>query len=177
MLKVLKNKSGIGITEVLVAAAVLGLLLVALLNLQAGNRDTLLRLRGRDGAVEVAQSIIDSLNRSGLRAMGNTSAVSLEFCDADYFCGKTDESGNKEEIASLKSFMQRQWEGQPGLIKNTMVVNYRATVEVSKDDDYKATSVSNIESVEHVFAKQVNVTVFWKFKGTEFSINVSGVVK
>ena len=81
MWKMLKNKSGFGIVEVLVSAVVLGFLLTALLNLQGSNRDTLLRLRGRDGAVEVAQSIIDSLNRSGLTSLGNAADTSLYFCD------------------------------------------------------------------------------------------------
>ena len=60
-MKVLGKKSGFGIVEVLVAAAVLGFLYVALLNLQGGNHDALLRIRGRDGATEVAQNLIDSL--------------------------------------------------------------------------------------------------------------------
>ena len=55
------HKRGFGIVEVLVAAAVLGFLYMAVLNLQSGNRDALLRIRGRDGATEVAQNIIDSL--------------------------------------------------------------------------------------------------------------------
>ena len=55
-----KLKRGFGIVEVLVAAAVLGFLYVAVLNLQSGNRESLLRIRGRDGATEVAQNIIDS---------------------------------------------------------------------------------------------------------------------
>ena len=38
-------KRGFGIVEVLIAAAVLGFLYTALLNLQSGNRDALLRIR------------------------------------------------------------------------------------------------------------------------------------
>ncbi|MCF0222182.1 MAG: type II secretion system protein [Fibrobacter sp.] len=177
MCKMLKNKSGFGIVEVLVSAVVLGFLLTALLNLQGGNRDTLLRLRGRDGAVEVAQSIIDSLNRSGLTALGNANDTTLYFCDSDYDCSSTDASGGKKNNPNLKTFMQRTWEGQPGLVKNTMTVDYRAVVNVSKDSDYRSEAESNFETLRHVYAKQVNVSVFWKFKGTEHSINVSGVVK
>ena len=53
MTKLLKNKKGFGIVEILVAAAVLGFMYMAVLNLQGGNHDALLRIRGRDGAIEV----------------------------------------------------------------------------------------------------------------------------
>ena len=62
-------KRGFGIVEVLIAAAVLGFLYTALLNLQSGNRDALLRIRGRDGATEVAQSLIDSLGALGVASL------------------------------------------------------------------------------------------------------------
>ena len=62
----LRRKRGIGIMEVLVAALVLGLLYLAVSRLQSGNRDTLLRIRGRDGATEVAQNIIDEMSSRGL---------------------------------------------------------------------------------------------------------------
>ena len=52
------SKRGIGIMEVMVAALVLGLLYAAVSNLQKGNREALLRIRGRDGATEVAQNVI-----------------------------------------------------------------------------------------------------------------------
>ena len=46
MEKKLKNKKGFGITEVLVSAVVLGLLYMAILHMQTGNREALLRIRG-----------------------------------------------------------------------------------------------------------------------------------
>ena len=55
----MKNKKGFGITEVLISAMVLGLLYMAILHMQTGNREALLRIRGRDGAIEVAQQVID----------------------------------------------------------------------------------------------------------------------
>ncbi|MCF0214999.1 MAG: type II secretion system protein [Fibrobacteraceae bacterium] len=177
MWRYVKEKNGFGIVEVLVSAAVLGFLLVALLNLQGGNRDSLLRLRGRDGAVEVAQQIIDSLNRSGLSSMGNAEEVTLHFGDENYNYNIVDKDGNASESAGLRNMMVRTWEGQPGLVKNTMTVKYRAVVKVSPDKDYVAQSSTMLESVRHVYAKQVNVKVFWTFKATEFSIDVSGVVK
>ena len=54
------GKKGFGIVEVLVSIAVLGFLYAALNHLQTGNRDALLRIRGRDGAIDVAQQVIDS---------------------------------------------------------------------------------------------------------------------
>ena len=71
--KNLKSKKGFGITEVLISAVVLGLLYMAVLHMQTGNREALLRIRGRDGAIEVAQQVIDSLNRIGLASIPDPS--------------------------------------------------------------------------------------------------------
>ena len=65
------NLSGFGIVEVLISAAVLGFLYLALLHMQVGNRESLLRIRGRDGAVEVAQNIIDSLKTVGVASIAS----------------------------------------------------------------------------------------------------------
>ena len=67
--KLFGNLSGFGIVEVLISAAVLGFLYLALLHMQVGNREALLRIRGRDGAVEVAQNIIDSLKTVGVASI------------------------------------------------------------------------------------------------------------
>lgn len=67
--KIFGNMSGFGIVEVLISAAVLGFLYLALLHMQVGNREALLRIRGRDGAVEVAQNIIDSLKTVGVASI------------------------------------------------------------------------------------------------------------
>ena len=67
--KALKRRKGFGIVEVLVSAIVLGFLYLALLNLQVGNRKALLRIRGRDAAVEVAQQVLDSLQANGVTAL------------------------------------------------------------------------------------------------------------
>ena len=67
--KLFGSMSGFGIVEVLISAAVLGFLYLALLHMQVGNREALLRIRGRDGAVEVAQNIIDSLKTVGVSSI------------------------------------------------------------------------------------------------------------
>ena len=56
MMKFLKNKKGFGIVEILVAAAVLGFMYMAILNMHGGNHDALLRIRGRDGAIGIESS-------------------------------------------------------------------------------------------------------------------------
>ena len=90
------GKKGFGIVEVLVSIAVLGFLYAALNHLQTGNRDALLRIRGRDGAIEVAQQVIDSLNNMGLALLRE---------DTIRFDG-----------------ISRTWRGHPGLISHDMTV-------------------------------------------------------
>lgn len=114
--------------------------------MQVGNREALLRIRGRDGAVEVAQNIIDSLKTVGVASI---------------------ESFSKDDIV-------KSWERGPG---GTSTVTYKADVTVGAANEYKATTGSNYESNEHVYAKQVDVKVSWNFKGSEQSVNVSSVVR
>jgi type II secretory pathway pseudopilin PulG len=154
-------KRGFGIVEVLVAAAVLGFLYVAVLNLQSGNRESLLRIRGRDGATEVAQNIIDSLKSIGLASLSDEKL--------------TDASG---EIAPIKiNGIKRTWKAQPGTIQYDMTVTYDATVIVSRDSLYTAKSGSQYDSASHMFAKRLDVKVSWPFKNSIQSINVSGVIR
>ena len=82
--------------EVLVAALVLGILYAAVSNLQKGNRDALLRIRGRDGATEVAQNIIDSLGALGLASFTDDNLIPCGGGAANCFTlAKTDDEGNK----------------------------------------------------------------------------------
>ncbi len=160
----LGNRRGFGIVEVLIAAAVLGFLYMAVLNLQGGNRDALLRIRGRDGATEVAQNIIDSLGALGLASL------------SDEKIGMED--GKLKPI--IINNIERKWKGQPGAITNTMTVLYNAEVTVSPDADYMAKTSSmllGIDSVKHVYAKRLDVKVSWRFKQSTQSITVSGVVR
>lgn len=140
------KKAGFGIVEILISAAVLGFLYLALLNLQVGNRDSLIRIRGRDGAVEVAQNIIDSLKTVGVASL---------------------ESFTKEGI-------QKSWDRGPG---GKSSLSYKADVTVGDAETYKSETGSLYETSEHVYAKQVDVTVSWSFKGSEQSINVSSVIR
>ena len=153
MKKFVCNKGGFGIVEVLVAAAVLGFMYMAILNMQNGNHDALLRIRGRDGAGEVAQQVLDSLKRVGIASIPSKA-------DGD--------------TTVTWPAIQRSWDrGLGGKVK----VDYTPQIKVSRTSDYVAESGSNYESVSHVYAKQVNVTVSWQFKGSTQSVNVSGVIR
>jgi hypothetical protein len=159
-----KSKGGFGIVEALVAAAVLGFMYMAIMNMHGGNHDSLLRIRGRDGATEVAQNLIDSLSALGLASL--------------YDENLKDDEGNIKPI--IIDPIVRTWQGQPGAVTNTMTVNYRAEIIVSRDDEYKTKTSSMLlgtDSVEHVYAKRLDVTVSWKFKNSTQSISVSGVVR
>lgn len=173
-----RSKRGIGIMEVLVAALVLGILYAAVSNLQKGNRDALLRIRGRDGATEVAQNIIDSLGALGLASFTDDNLIPCGGGAANCFTlAKTDDEGNK--VAEVIT-TTRQWQGQPGLVQNTMSVTYTVDVKLSGDDEYKAKAGSLLlgtDSVAHVFAKRLDVTVSWPFKNSTQSISVSGVIR
>lgn len=159
--KLMKSKKGFGITEVLISAVVLGLLYMAILHMQTGNREALLRIRGRDGAIEVAQQVIDSLNRIGIASIPDESTPPGD--DSE------DEVVGHDYIWKWDP-IQRSWDrGEK--------IQYTPTVTVSPTTDYTATSESNLESVQHVYAKQVNVQVSWQFKGSTQSINMSTVIR
>ena len=151
------RKRGFGIVEVLVAAAVLGFLYMAVLNLQGSNRDALLRIRSRDGATEVAQNIIDSLGALGVARLSDASVG----------------ASGKISIPNI----ERVWKGQPGAIDHDMKVVYNAEVTVSHDADYMSNNTTMLQSVQHVYAKRLDVKVSWRFKNSTQSITVSGVVR
>ncbi|MBR6833652.1 MAG: type II secretion system protein [Fibrobacter sp.] len=151
------RKRGFGIVEVLVAAAVLGFLYMAVLNLQGSNRDALLRIRSRDGATEVAQNIIDSLGALGVARLSDASVG----------------ASGKISIPNI----ERVWKGQPGAIDHDMKVVYNAEVTVSHDADYMSNNTTMLQSVQHVYAKRLDVKVSWRFKNSTQSITVSGVIR
>ena len=153
MVKLWKNKKGFGIVEILVAAAVLGFMYMAILNLQGGNHDALLRIRGRDGAVEVAQQVLDSLKSVGIEAIPSKAL--------------TDTSFNVQNI-------DRKWARGLG---DSATVTYSPEVTVSATQNYTSTDASQYETIHHVYAKQVKVKVSWNFKGSTQSIEVSSVIR
>jgi len=153
MAKLLKNKKGFGIVEILVAAAVLGFMYMAVLNLQGGNHDALLRIRGRDGAIEVAQQVLDSLKSVGIASIPSKALTDTTFDVQD---------------------IERKWARSLG---DSATVTYSSQVTVSATENYTSRSESNYETVSHVYAKQVKVKVSWNFKGSRQSIEVSSVIR
>ncbi len=153
MAKLLKDKKGFGIVEILVAAAVLGFMYMAVLNLQGGNHDALLRIRGRDGAIEVAQQVLDSLKSVGIASIPSKSAEDTTF-----------------EVHEIN----RKWARGLG---DSATVTYSPEVTVSATQNYTSTDASQYETIHHVYAKQVKVKVSWNFKGSTQSIEVSSVIR
>ncbi len=153
MAELLKNKKGFGIVEILVAAAVLGFMYMAVLNLQGGNHDALLRIRGRDGAIEVAQQVLDSLKSVGIASIPSKALTDTTFDVQD---------------------IERKWARSLG---DSATVTYSSQVTVSATENYTSRSESNYETVSHVYAKQVKVKVSWNFKGSTQSIEVSSVIR
>ena len=163
-----KLKNGFGITEVLISAVVLGLLYMAILHMQTGNREAMLRIRGRDGAVEVAQQVIDSLNRIGISSIPDISTPPGDYSD--------DETDGDNYIWHWQP-ISRSWDRGVGAAGDKATIEYTPVVTVMPTTDYTATSESSLENVSHVYAKQVNVEVSWQFKGSTQSINMSTVIR
>lgn len=155
MVKSLRRKKGFGIVEVLVSAAVLGFMYLALLNLQGGNREALLRIRGRDGAVDVAQQVLDSLKSVGIASIPTSAS-------------------DRDTTFTIPWDINRSWGRGAG---DSTTVAYTAKVTVLKTSDFTANNESQYETVQHIYAKQVNVEISWMFKGSRQSINVSGVIR
>ena len=166
--RIIRNKKGFGITEVLISAVVLGLLYMAILHMQTGNREALLRIRGRDGAIEVAQQVIDSLNRIGIASIPDASTPPGD--DSE------DEVVGQNYIWKWNP-IQRSWDRGEKVGGGQSTIQYTPTITVSPTTDYTATSTSNLEPVSHVYAKQVNVQVSWQFKGSTQSISRSTVIR
>lgn len=150
--KSLCKKKGFGITEVLIAAAILGFLYLALMNLQLGNRQVLIRTRGRDAAVEVAQQVLDSLQSIGVAAFPSKA-------EGDMLDGVT---------------YVRKWDRSLGGEAST---TYKTKIFVQPQSDYESTSKSSLETTSYVYAKNVTVVVSWLFKGSMQSISISGVIR
>jgi len=184
------GKRGIGILEVMVAALVLGILYAAVSNLQKGNRETLMRIRGRDGATEVAQNIIDSMSTRGLASFSDDKLI--DNGDGTWSPAEEDENGN--QVPKVIS-VTRTWKGQPGGLTSSHDISVTYTVDVKfssdNENDFRAKEGSLLllhdagrtcnddgtECVSHVYAKKIDVTVSWPFKGSTQSISVSGVIR
>lgn len=152
--KALKRRKGFGIVEVLVSAIVLGFLYLALLNLQVGNRKALLRIRGRDAAVEVAQQVLDSLQANGVTALPAANEGKPVVVDGlDY---------------------ERTWERRQG---DKSYIVYKTQIKILPDVEYVTEDKTDLDTISQVYAKNVVVTVSWPFNGSTQSIDISGVIR
>lgn len=152
MAKLFKNKKSFGIVVILVVVALLGFSYMAIQNL-GGNRDALLRIRGRDGAVEVAQQVLDSLKSVGVESIPSKALADTTF--------------NVQKI-------NRKWARGLG---DSATVTYSSQVTVAATSSNSLQTPAPFEMASHIYAKQVTVTVFWNFKGSKQSIEVSSVIR
>jgi len=166
-------KHGFGLIEVIAASLVLAFLLIGLNTLQKGNRESILRIRARDAANVVAQDIIDSISAMGSASVsiGERKCPDVydeehDLCRTRIFTGSTSRKPN----SSINVPMQYQ-----------VMVNVRPTntnLVVNDSTEFmKALGNNNNFNVKHQIAKQVDITVNWKFKNSDQSINVSSVIR
>lgn len=148
------SRAGVGIAEILVASVILGFLLVAVNTYQMGNRESVIRSRSRDGAIEVSQEVLDSLSALGVAALHG--------------------DGESNVITLVK---HREWKGTPGIIETTSKIDYTVRVVVSPDEEFQNREISKFDTTRHVYARRLDVNVEWTHKGTPFSINVTGFVR
>ena len=149
-----RRKAGFGIVEILISAAVLGFMIVALNLLQTSNRDSIIRIRTRDGAVAIAQEVLDSLSAVGVTSLQQPA------------------DGSKIVLHKI-----REWEGTPGVLAHKMTVDYTVRLGISNDADYKEENSSLYHTTQHVYAKKVDIEVEWTYKGTPHSINMATVLR
>jgi len=156
-------KKGFGLLEVLVAAVVLGFFIVGLNNLQKGNREVILRVRARDAANFIAQHVLDSLGSLGINSIqqetkGGCGNKHLVYCEPTY---------------------TYYFEGKPQLNKNSAGIKTKIDykVEVVLGAEQQARDSTNFNTLTNIYAKSLEATVEWKFKGSPQSIQMAKVVR
>jgi len=163
-------RKGFGLIEVLAAAIVLAFLMLGLNTLQKGNRDGVLRIRARDAASAIAQEIIDSLTAIG----------SARIQSGRWACANSGTGNN----ATLNSNLCRthSFNGAAG----NVTMPYSVMFEVKPKSDVNAVTeqteyTKNTDEAKNIltyqFSKQIDVTVNWKFKDSDQSINMSTVIR
>jgi len=150
-------KKGFGLMEVLVAAVVLGFMILGLNTLQKGNREALLRVRARDAASFVAQHVLDSLGSVGINSIV---AEQKDKC-------------NNQKLVYCAPEYKYNFEGNKGDIKTD--IKYR--VEVALLDSSKQTYETKFETKTTTYAKNLEATVSWDHKKSTQSIKIAKVVR
>jgi len=159
-------KKGFGLLEVLVAALVLGFLVVGLNRMQLGNREALLRVRARDSANFVAQHVLDSLGSVGLNSIEEKAQSS---CD------------NKLLVHCVKGYTY-SFEGKPQPDKNLAGiktdVKYDVEVKLLKNHEQNQNNRTVYDTaLVNTYAKSLEATVSWNFKNSTQSIKMAKVVR
>jgi len=160
-------KKGFGLLEVLVAAVVLGFFIVGLNNLQKGNREVILRVRARDAANFIAQHVLDSLGSLGINSIQQE---------------KKDKCGDKHLVYCEPTYTY-YFEGKPQLNKNSAgiktKIDYKVEVELVAGTEQQATESTSFEQAPsaNIYAKSLEATIEWKFKGSPQSIQMAKVVR
>jgi len=149
-------KKGFGLMEVLVAAVVLGFMILGLNTLQKGNRDALLRVRTRDAASFIAQHVLDSLGSIGINSI-----VEAQKSDC-----------NNQKLVYCEPKYIYNFEGKGGIKAD---INYRVEVALLKEQ--KQTDKTNYGTTETTYAKSLEATVSWDHKKATQSIKIAKVVR
>ncbi|MDR2582655.1 MAG: prepilin-type N-terminal cleavage/methylation domain-containing protein [Fibromonadaceae bacterium] len=161
-------KKGFGLLEVLVAALVLGFLVIALNRLQLGNREAILRIRARDAANIIAQHVLDSLGALGINSLDGTDTDPIINDNInDPNAGREYEFEGKNGKASMRFFVTVIY--SPANSNNSS--NSNRFIDENIDES------TNLVSASSQFAKNIQATVKWKFKDSYQSIKMSKVVR
>jgi len=147
-------KKGFGLLEVLIAAVVLGFLIVGLNKLQMGNREAVLRIRARDAANFIAQQVLDSLGSIGINSI-----------QLDENCGG--------QLVYCKEKYTYNFEGNSGNI--TTGIDYKVEVELLSYQPSE--EKTDFTTITNTYAKSLQATVEWDFKKSKQSIQMAKVVR
>jgi len=154
-------KKGFGLLEVMLAAVVLGFLIVALTRVQMGNRESIVRVRTRDAANFIANHVLDSLGSVGINSLiVSDDPPGRVFSNPKY----------------VYSFEGKQ--GIAQVVYDVKVDLLPASAEHSKSESTNFTTASEepINTI-NTYNKKLEATVSWKFKNSTQAISVAKVVR
>jgi len=175
----MKYKSGFGLIEVMLAAVVLGFLVVALTQLQLGNRESILRIRARDAAKIIAEHVLDSISSAGVKSLSGAGGEGIK-------------AGCPDPLAKGLIYCNPNYiyhfEGKPQADKKTagIPVETKYTVEVVisdadttikiSDNTTKFTKAKN-NSANDTLSQAAKATVTWLHKNAPQSIKMERTVR
>jgi type II secretory pathway pseudopilin PulG len=163
-------KKGFGILEVVVASLVLGFLMLGLLYLQIGNRETIIRIRARNAANFVAQQVLDSLGTVGinsLHAKADCSDGNFVYCEDNYVYSYVGKAG----IVPLKYNVKVE------LLEEDAAHSSRNSTGFTKAIRNENSMASERAGEVNTYNKILNATVSWKHRNSTQAISVGRVVR